>query len=557
MNYYKIIGGVRYDRKLIEAADAYTQGRGEFRISLEEIQALYHQATDGHDITVIEHNTLLYISKHYMLTNKAITWLSEQLQTPEEGISTITERVIRQMFELPTLRVEIGEETVEQYLAGGETRNWEAVLQGAMEAFLHSSQGQLSFVACVARHDRSYHETNDQIAVLKSYLDRRAHLFLIPPDSTAADSRPYDLPHVLDPTNFWTFVLQLQDFEPVEFFAFVHRVQPFQYSRGQFSKKASLEKTIQAAVQQFARFSQMQWVIPANEIAKQLEIIPQQNFGNALFAALNTGIFNQESSNSFGDFVRQEVWPDPDTDISENMREYANTGVLHLIPIDYRAQTDAGTAWFPVPEQYSFWMDGEWVFGLEMPWKTHVRLMLTTPRDGNDGDTAWNEGFIDDQLSIGDRLQQVVTKEFNLEGMELRYDLDVFEAQRQQYGPEWRHLPGLLRQALNTLLHDYLTVNSMFNVVAKAHKEEVDQAVFDDPKAFHDAIGKLISDHLRTSGVIEMLPEINDENVFPFGEKGEDHWLVRAYAGNLADHYFWIVIPRWPNEDQRPYNYID
>jgi len=557
MSYYKIIGGVRYDRNLLEAAEAFTQGRGEFRISLEEIQNLYGQAGDGQVLTGIERDTLLYISKTFTLTEKARIWLSEQISAPSDDVEGVLQRVLKQEFGLPDIRTSIPNETVQQYLDAGSARNWETILRGAMDAFLKGSQGQLSFAACVARRDRMYDDLPDPSGLLKSYLDRGT-LFLIPPDATAASDLPYDLPHVLDAANFWTFVVQTPDFEPVEFFAFVHQSMPFQYSKGQFSKKADLEHTIRAAVQQFAGFNQMKWNIPLAELTKQLDIIPGQNFGNALFAALNTGIFNQESSFSFGGFIREEIWLDPETPISEPMREYADTGTLHLIPLDYRAQTEADTAAFPIPERYAFWMDGEWVFGLEMPEKTDVKLILTTPRDGNDGDTGWNDGFIEDQLPMEEQLRKVLVEEFQLEGLELRMNAAEFELQRQQYGPDWRHLPGLLRQSLNTLFYDYLTVNSMFNTVAKRNQEEVEPTYFEDPKEYQAAIRLLIADYLRKDAVLELLPfTIQDENSFPFGETVADHWLVRAVAETLADHWFWVVIPRWPNEDQRPYNYID
>lgn len=557
MSYYKIIGGVRYDRSLLEAAEAFTKGRGESKISLEEIQQLYTQANDGGSITAIEQTTLHYIAQHFQLTSKAKTWLSEQIPMPANDVDSILQRVLREEFSLPNIRTVITSETVQQYLDAGSTRSWEAVLRGALEGYLKGSQGQLSFAACVARRDRMYDDLPNPTALLKSYLDRGT-LYLIPPDANAATDLPYDLPHVLDAANFWTFVLQIPEFEPVEFFAFVHRAQTFQYSKGQFSKKADLERTIKTAIQQFALFDQMEWDIPLEELAKQLPIIPGQNFGNALFAALNAGIFNQESSFSFGGFVREEIWLDPETDISEPMREYANSGKLYLIPLDYRAQTEAGTSAFPIPERYSFWMDGEWVFGLEMPQKTDVRLLLTTPRDGNDGDTAWNEGFIDNKLSITEQIQKVLVGEFNLEGLALRINEAEFELQRQKYGPDWRHLPGLLRQSLNTLFHDYLTANSMFNVVAKRNQLSVEPSYYEDPKEYQAAIRQLIANYLRTDAVLELLPyTTEDENSFPFGETVADHWLVRAVAETLADHWFWVVIPRWPSEDQRPYNYID
>ena len=293
----------------------------------------------------------------------------------------------------------------------------------------------------------------------------------------------------------------------------------------------------------------MQWV-------NILALLPGQNFGNALFAVVDSGIFNQESSTSFADFLRQEIWPDPEVALREIMRAYADTGTLHLIPLDYRAQTNSGTAAFPVPEQHAFWMDGEWVFGLEMPRSTAVRLFLTTRREASDGDLAWNDGFVHDPLPIGEQLQKVVTGEFQLDGLQITVSEAAFEAQRQQFGPDWRQLPALLRQALNTLLHDYLSPNGVFNGTANANREAVDPTHFEETGAYRAAIRHLIKGYLRAGGTLEFLPGIPEENPLPGGEKAEQNWLFRAVLPSLADHYFWIVIPRWPEEEQRPYNYI-
>ena len=204
------------------------------------------------------------------------------------------------------------------------------------------------------------------------------------------------------------------------------------------------------------------------------------------------------------------------------------------------------------------WTDGEWVFGLGMPNKTQIKLIITTPRDGNDGDTAWNDCFISDPLPVAERLQHIITDEFKLNGLQLNADQATFEAQRLQFGPDWRQLPSLLRQSLNTLLHDYVSVNSMFNVVANAQKADIDPAYFDDPKEYRAAVRHAIENYLRVEAVLSMLPyTISDENVFPKGETVADNWLARVVAETLADHYFWIVIPRHPDDGQRPVNYID
>lgn len=554
MTYYKIIGGVRYERSLLDAADRFSSGQGEYRISLEEIQQLYTMASDGRVITEVEQRTLLYIGQQYLLTTKAKNWLLEQFPQPGgDNLEKTIDRVLRQEYGLLNLQCQLSPETIARYESWGGKRTFQAVLRGAIDAFLKGNWGILSLEGCVSRHDSGYNESLDKPALLKKYLDRGV-LFLIPPDKENQENLPYDLPHVLDPEHFWCFAFTTEDFEPVEFFAFVHRDQQHQYSQGQFSKKAEHERLVTAVIRQFAQFPGLKWNIPADEVQRQMAILPGQNFGNALFSAVFSGIFNRESSFSLGDFVQQEVWVSPDSEIDQYIVEYADAGTIHLIPLDYRAQTDAGTASFPVPERFSFWTDGEWVFGLEMPSKTTIRTVVTTPREGNDGQTAWNDSFVEDTRSVEEQLQHVLHEEFNLKSVELVFSEEEFNAQRLQLGQDWRYASGLLRQALNTALHDYTRPSSIFNIVAQVHSEELDPHAFEDIREYRMAIRERIHQYLDTA-FIELLPiELPDNNPID-GEKIEDSWQFFMLLRALSDHGFWVIIPRWPDDDQQPYLY--
>ena len=54
MAQYKIISGIRYDRSLLDFSEASTKGRGEWQISLDEIEQLFQKAADGRRITEVE-----------------------------------------------------------------------------------------------------------------------------------------------------------------------------------------------------------------------------------------------------------------------------------------------------------------------------------------------------------------------------------------------------------------------------------------------------------------------------------------------------------------------
>ena len=74
-SYYKQIDNVKYDRSLLLLADNLVKGRGDGRISDNDMKQLIKSAEDNNVITVCEKNTLYYIVKNYNTTDKAKTQL--------------------------------------------------------------------------------------------------------------------------------------------------------------------------------------------------------------------------------------------------------------------------------------------------------------------------------------------------------------------------------------------------------------------------------------------------------------------------------------------------
>ena len=79
MTYYKIIKGVRYDRKLIELAQELTEGKGDGRLSLKDVQQLHEATLDGRGTTTVEFRTLGYILTAFKVTDKAADWLKKKI----------------------------------------------------------------------------------------------------------------------------------------------------------------------------------------------------------------------------------------------------------------------------------------------------------------------------------------------------------------------------------------------------------------------------------------------------------------------------------------------
>lgn len=78
-SYYKQIDNIKYDRSLLLLADNLVKGRGDGRISDDDIMQLIKSAEDNNVITVCEKNTLHYIVKNYNTTDKAKLHLDNYL----------------------------------------------------------------------------------------------------------------------------------------------------------------------------------------------------------------------------------------------------------------------------------------------------------------------------------------------------------------------------------------------------------------------------------------------------------------------------------------------
>jgi hypothetical protein len=549
MSYYKIIKGIRYDRRLLEAAEAFTKGRGESRISLEEIQDLHQLATDAGKITGLEWRTLQYIAQEFNLTEPAKKWITAQFEQNSVGdLDESIKRIIRSEYGLGNLTWAIDLEEVKRQTAG-HARDFSSVLRSALEAFLRWNQGQLSFSAVVSRRDLAFDQSPNHEAFLKKYLDK-GQLILLPVAAEDQSNLDFDVPEGLDFNTFWIFGLQIPEFFPVQFYAFVLRDQPGQYSKGGFSRKPDVETLAQRVIKQYAQYSYLKWQIDPAEVERQLAILPRQNFGNALFYAIHEGIYNGESSFSFRDFIGNEVWVDPDREIADYQREYIESGTLRLL-------STADNPAFTVPSNFWPGTEGQWVFGLEMPRKTNARFVITVARDLEEA--SFNDGFVIETMSFYERVQDIFANEFKVDGLQLVVNEEhlpevEFEAQRTQFGPDWRRFSDVLRQALNTILHDYIRPFSVFNIVKEVRSADVSRENYDTDQEYRDAVRHYIREYLKT-GSIEFLPiELPDNNPVD-GELVQDHWLFFVLLPDLSDHGFFVVLPRWPDDGQQGYNY--
>lgn len=65
------IDGNKYEKELIDLATHHTTGRGEGKLSEDEVAELFESAHDGPGVTETERATLAYIRKSYEFTDAA------------------------------------------------------------------------------------------------------------------------------------------------------------------------------------------------------------------------------------------------------------------------------------------------------------------------------------------------------------------------------------------------------------------------------------------------------------------------------------------------------
>lgn len=548
MNYYTSIQGVRYATDLLQMARALQAAHPEQRLTQAAVEQIYQLALDGRKITDTERRTLRYIAAEFPLVPAAKTWLLEKLTAGlAEEIAIAIQQVVRREFGFKKLQVEVDLAEVRGQEALNATKLFPGALRSALDAFINHGQGPLSLGGLMYRLHRQ--EEEGQFGdYLRQFLDQGT-LYLLPLAREPRQALGFAEPTNLDPELFWAFGLIIPDLQPIGFVAYVHRQQNLYFSRGHFGATADLAALVEPIIRRFTGFPDLNWVIDPAELTAQMDLVPAQNFGNALFAALDEGIFNGESSSSFMDFIQKEVWIDPDLTLQHYQRQYINSGTLYLLPREPRAQANPA---FPLPPDYPTWTLEDWAFGLEMPRKTEARFVITTRRAENEGFSSWNDGFILDPLPLTKRLQWIIEEEFHLEGLEYRIDEAMVQNQLVTFGPEWRLFPGVFRQALHTILHDYRTPHSVFAVVAAAHQEAVDPALFATTSDYRAEISYLIQGYLQ-AGILELLPHDQTDHHPEDGAKVEDYFFFTLQLPTLSDHLFWVMVPRWPGEEFSPY----
>ena len=68
---YVTIDGNKYEKELLDLAKQHTTGRGEGKLSVDEVNDLFKSAQDGPGVTETEMATLKYIRGNFEFTDAA------------------------------------------------------------------------------------------------------------------------------------------------------------------------------------------------------------------------------------------------------------------------------------------------------------------------------------------------------------------------------------------------------------------------------------------------------------------------------------------------------
>ena len=117
MSYYKVIEGVKYDRKILEKVDDLIVNHSSPFITLPVVQQIWPLANDGQGITPSEKRSLYYLLSTYQWEQDAEQWLRTQLEEPQESVEELIHRVVRQQHGLEGMEVDIEETEIIQQQA--------------------------------------------------------------------------------------------------------------------------------------------------------------------------------------------------------------------------------------------------------------------------------------------------------------------------------------------------------------------------------------------------------------------------------------------------------
>ena len=79
-NYYIMMDGVKYDRKMVECASGASAESDDGRISIAQAKQLLAAIMDANQYTEVEKETMKFIREKYSFTEAADAWIRTEIR---------------------------------------------------------------------------------------------------------------------------------------------------------------------------------------------------------------------------------------------------------------------------------------------------------------------------------------------------------------------------------------------------------------------------------------------------------------------------------------------
>jgi OOP family OmpA-OmpF porin len=237
MAYYRYINGKQLDQELLALAETLTEGRGDGRIALADIEQLIQASLDGGTITQVEKDTLEYIYETFRWTDIAKSFYDAEFPRKRISLENDIVKIIRTDFGLARLKIKIDPiEAKRQTLAYKNEVSFQEALSIALTSFLEEEDNATSLRQTLMNmHQLAGSKTKETKALLKAILKDQlndATLVLIPSYQNLGEDQLLDFepPSGKEASkDYWIFGLQVYDLVGHYFWAIVDRSNTFNH----------------------------------------------------------------------------------------------------------------------------------------------------------------------------------------------------------------------------------------------------------------------------------------------------------------------------------------
>ncbi len=534
MTYYKTIGGIKYDRQLLELAAQVAQ---QAPIDQKRIEQIWEEVSDGGRITPTERATLNYIQQLYPISPKAKRWLSQRVN-PTAAWNDEVNGILGQTLDVPDLQWDIDQNQLINAIKENKQLTLEKVLSGVLQAIYNNSLGYFAL----------WHVSRNK--QLQKIWINSGKLCLLDPQLDQ---------HRLTP-EFWKneeewlhFLLDIPAFSPIQLVIYIRINSPSAYGfcKSLIKRELALATSLDEIVVDRLKFTQ-------NTIGKYWEWAEEEEqsltgFGlgwrDGLYLALADGIHNQESDITLQTVFLWEDWFELEGfgGIREASRAFLKSASIHYIPCQYQDLAQEGGVLSKVSKEAKLDFDYFWYFLLISEEYPDRQVIAYCRKNGDGIEDAWHDLYLaEEEIELADQIDTVVRQEFGLTDLEVLVESDEFERQKENLRTGWRPNKTIFRQLLNCLLKDELSDDSFLQIM---NSEQTDLS--DAPSAFTpQAKAKF---YLNKSKIYLRNIEESDSSLL------EHYWNFSLEIPLLPTQTFEVFIPRSPNFEEVtgvPYNQL-